>query len=99
MNEKPIHVTARLCARAGMQDALQCALAALTGPTRTEAGCLRYDLFQNAGHPEEFLFIEQWRTAGDLERHLQQPYIQSFIRKSDELLAGPMQVAQWLNID
>jgi quinol monooxygenase YgiN len=99
MNEQPIHVTARLYSRPDTQEALRRALAALTGPTRAEPGCLRYDLFQNAGQPEEFLFIEQWRTAGDLERHLQQPHIQSFIRISGDLLAGPMQVAQWQAVD
>lgn len=96
MNNTNVYVTALLNARPDTQAQLQRELAALTGPTRSEPGCLRYDLYQQPG---QFLFIEQWRSAEDLERHLQQPHIQAFIQKSVALLAEPMQVAQWQPVD
>jgi len=98
-NDTSVYVTALLCARPDTQAELQRELAALTGPTRSEPGCLRYDLFQQPGQPGQFLFIEQWRAADDLERHLQQPHIQAFIQKSGDLLAEPMQIAQWQPVD
>jgi quinol monooxygenase YgiN len=95
MNDTCIHVTARLCARRDKQDALRQELMSLLEPTRNEPGCLRYELYQQSGQGENFLFVEQWRSVADLERHLQQPHVQAFIQKSDVLLAEPMQVAQW----
>jgi quinol monooxygenase YgiN len=98
-SDSSVYVTALLCARPDKQAELQRELAGLMGPTRNEDGCLRYDLYQQPGQPGQFLFIEQWRSADDLERHLQKPHIQAFIQKSDDLLAGPMQIAQWQPVD
>ncbi len=95
LNDSTIHVTAHLCARPDTHDSLRRELTALTGPTRSETGCLRYDLYEHSDEPGLFLFIEQWRTEDDLARHLQQPHIQAFIQKSADLLAEPMQIAQW----
>ncbi len=95
----PVHVTARICARPDTYTRLRRELIALMAPTRSEAGCLRYDLYEHSGQPGEFLFIEQWQTTDDLERHLQQPHIQHFLAASADLLAEPIQIAQWQPID
>ena len=94
-NDTTVHVTAMLRARPDTRTQLQRELEAVKGPTRKEPGCLRYELYQQADQAEKFLFIEQWQTADDLNRHLQQPYIQSLIQKLDSLLAEPMQITQW----
>jgi len=98
-NDTTVHVTARLQARPETQEALRHAARALSGPTRTETGCLRYDLYEHTNAPGCFLFIEQWQTADDLARHLQQPHIQAFIQTSADLLAEPLQIAQWQALD
>jgi len=93
-----VHVTARLRSRPDTTDTLRHELTALTGPTRSEPGCLRYELYEHGDSPGEFLFIEQWQTATDLERHLRQPHIQTFIKKSGALLAEPMRITQWRRV-
>lgn len=98
-NDPTVHVTARMCARPDKRDSLLRELTALLGPTRGEPGCLRYELYQCTGSPDEFIFIEQWQTAADLERHLRRPHVQAFIEASALLLAEPMQIAQWQRID
>lgn len=95
MGNETIYVTARLQARPGSQEALRHEALALTGTTREEAGCLRYELYECTGRPGELLFIEQWQTAADLERHLRQPHIQAFVQKAHNLLDAPMQIEQW----
>ncbi len=45
---------ARLTAKPGSIDHVREVLAAQVEPTRAEAGCLRYDLMQNAGDPADF---------------------------------------------
>jgi len=94
-SDMTVYVTARLQARPEAQEELRHEARALTGTVRGEPGCLRYELYENSGRAGEFLFIEQWRTSDDLERHLRQPYIQAFIKKSNGLLAEPMQIGQW----
>jgi len=98
-NDTTVHVTARLQARPDTQAALRREARALTGPTRAETGCLRYDLYEHSSEPGCFLFIERWQSADDLARHLQQPHIQRFIQASAELLAEPLQIAQWQALD
>ena len=42
---------------------------------RQEDGCLRYDYFLSAEHPEEILLVEQWASPEQQEHHLRQPHM------------------------
>ena len=44
--------------------------ATLAGPVRVEPGCLSCGLFQDAGTGDEFLYVEEWETPEQLERHM-----------------------------
>jgi quinol monooxygenase YgiN len=44
--------------------------ATLAGPVRVEPGCLSCGLFQDAGNGEAFLYVEEWETPEQLERHM-----------------------------
>ncbi len=88
-------VVARIKAKAGREAEVQAALLDLVAPTRQEPGCLQYDLHQSLEDPTLFLFYERWRSRPDLETHLQQPYIQAFLRRSDDLLSEPVAITSW----
>ena len=47
--------------------------------TRLEEACLQYDLHQDLSDASTFVFYEVWSDQAGLDRHNQQPYIQSFV--------------------
>jgi quinol monooxygenase YgiN len=50
----------------------------LTGyvePTRAEAGCVVYDLFQDRADPSHFTFIEEWSDDAALDAHSKSAHI------------------------
>jgi quinol monooxygenase YgiN len=55
-------------ARPGQTEALGAALAALVAPTRGEAGCLNYDLYQSIENAEIWFVYENWCSMQDLDR-------------------------------
>jgi quinol monooxygenase YgiN len=61
----------------------------LVAETRKEAACVRYDL-----HTTENVFIiwEEWKDQPGLDFHNSQPYLQDFIKQSEDLVASPIQV-------
>ncbi len=42
----------------------------LLGPVRVEPGCLSCELYQDAGNGDEILYVEEWETPDQLERHM-----------------------------
>jgi quinol monooxygenase YgiN len=57
--------------------------------TRKEDACIRYDL-----HTTENVFIiwEEWKDQAGLDIHNNQPYLQDFIKQSENLVATPILV-------
>lgn len=92
---KEITVTAHVQVRAGKEREAEQVLRSLVAPTRTEPGCIRYDLFAMPDTPGRYLFIETWESPEHLNSHLQQSRVRDFIGRSDELLAEPLQVSAW----
>jgi len=56
-------VVVGLKARAGKEEALRRDLAALVGPSRSEDGNVRYDLFEDQSAPGRFVFVEEWASV------------------------------------
>lgn len=87
-----ITVVAHLKAKPGKEEDLKKELLALIEPSRNDQGCVNYDLHQSTNDPAHFIFHENWNTMSDLELHLQQPHLQDFVAKADDLLSEPLQV-------
>jgi len=81
-----------------MEKTLRAKLLSLVQPTRAETGCIMYDLYQASDDTGLFMFYECWKSKDDLEKHLQKPYIKSFMETADELLAEPVTVSLWEKI-
>lgn len=74
MNET-LTLIARIRARKGSEDTVRETLAALVPPTLEEEGCIDYRLHAVNDDPGLFYFVENWRSAEDLDRHLSSPHI------------------------
>lgn len=95
MTNVKVTVVARLKARPGMEETLRRELLALIDPTTAEEGCINYDLHQSADDKALFMFHENWLSREDLDDHLQMPYLQAFLARTDELLAEPPEISLW----
>jgi quinol monooxygenase YgiN len=93
--KKGLTVVAKIKAKAGLEERVREGLMALVAPTRSESGCLNYDLHRAVNDKGLFLFYENWTSQKDLDEHLQMPYLQNFLKKSDELLAAPVEITLW----
>jgi quinol monooxygenase YgiN len=94
MNEK-LMVIAHARAKAGREAEARELLLGLVAPTRSEAGCIDYDLHQSVDDPARFVFYENWATAAALEAHSRSAHITRFREVCGEVLAeGPI-VSKW----
>ena len=96
--DEPVTVVVRIRAKEGREAEVRKELLALLAPTRGEKGCLRSDMHEMPDEPTLFLFHETWESERDLDRHLMEPHVQSWIAKADALLAEPMQLSRWRKI-
>ncbi len=53
--------------------------------TRSEEGCLNYDLHQGTDEPSLLVLYENRRSQQDLDEHLEKPYIAEYIEKLRDL--------------
>jgi quinol monooxygenase YgiN len=54
-------------------------------PTRSEEGCINYDLDRGVEDPSEFVLYENWRSKADLDEHLEKPHIKELLDQVPEL--------------
>ncbi|MBC8099127.1 MAG: antibiotic biosynthesis monooxygenase [Armatimonadetes bacterium] len=89
MKTEQLTVIAQFVAKPGMETALAQALGALVAPSRSEEGCINYDLHQDNTDSAHFLLYENWVNAAALETHFTMPYLLQFLEQSEGLLAEP----------
>jgi quinol monooxygenase YgiN len=85
----PLQVVATITARPGSEDVVRDALTELVSASRTEEGCMVYELFQSAADPTVFVALETWRSEDDLNAHAQSPHMQQALAAATEHLAAP----------
>lgn len=98
MPEPLLSVVAEIHARPGKEDALREALLGLIAPTRTEEGCVQYDLHESTDTPGQFVFYENWTSREHLDRHLASPHLEAMKARFDELLAAPPRILTYTRI-
>lgn len=91
-------VIAYVHAKKGQEARVKQILEGLLAPTRTEAGCINYDLFQSDGDPALFSFYENWKTDADLDLHAQTPHIKALATSLADLLTEPAKITKWRTV-
>ncbi len=82
MTDQIITVIARIKAKPGLEDSVRQELFKLLAPTRSEKGCINYDMHQSCDDASLFLFHENWSSDEDLRAHLPAPHIKSWFSTS-----------------
>ncbi len=75
--EGGVILVAEVKAKAGQEEAVGKALAALVEPTRKEEGCICYNLHQSTKDKARFMFYEQWTNQEVLTAHGQTPHMKA----------------------
>ena len=83
-----VHSFATLVARPDTVEATRDALAALVEPSRAEAGCEHYQLFQSADEPARFQTVERWASPQAVQAHLASAHVQAAFAAAGDLLSA-----------
>jgi len=67
----------------------------LVDHTRTEAGCRRYELFQDRSDPLKLTMIEDWDDEAALAAHSSTPFFLETVGQLRPLAAGPGTLATY----
>jgi quinol monooxygenase YgiN len=89
---QPVAVIARFTAHPEKHATLQALLEGMVGPTRAEAGCRQYDLYQ-VSETADFVLFERYRDREALQAHRSTAHYVNYRAHLDELLAKPISVS------
>ena len=92
MKNEKVTVLALVKAKEGMEETVREELLSLVNPTRSEPGCMNYDLHQATEEKTLFMFYENWKSMEDLEKHRETAHLKAFREKAAGLLAKPLEV-------
>ena len=87
-----ITLIALVKAKEGTEETVKQELLSLVKPTRSEPGCISYDVHQATDDKSLFIFYENWKSKEELEKHGEMPHLKAFRQKADSLLAKPIEV-------
>jgi quinol monooxygenase YgiN len=63
--------------------------------SRSEPGCIRYELLVDAMNPTRFVFFELWRSRNDLNEHFEKEYFKIFADALPELVDAPPEIVTY----
>jgi quinol monooxygenase YgiN len=86
-----VRVIARSVAREGREDQLRELLRGMLAPTRVEAGCELYELYES-GSKGRFYFYEIWESQAALDQHAASPHFKHLGQSIGELVQEPFEV-------
>jgi quinol monooxygenase YgiN len=85
-----VTVVAVIRAKRGMESKVREELLNLLQLSRSDDGCVNYDLHQGIDDPALFVFHENWQSKELLDKHLATAHVQNFLSKAQDLLAEPV---------
>jgi len=92
MQNQGIRVVASFVAKPESVAEVKRILTDMIGLTRAEAGCITYELLQNADDPTDFTFVEEWSSRADLDRHSEADHIETGRQLVRDHIAEPTDV-------
>jgi quinol monooxygenase YgiN len=78
-----IYLLAHLKCHSGAHPELMSAAKAMIAATRTEPGCILYDLNISITDPQSMIFVEAWESREALSEHFETPHMAVSRRASE----------------
>lgn len=72
-------IVANIKANPGQIDLVKAELEKLIAITRTEEGCINYDLHQDNDNPSHFMFYENWESRELWQTHMNAPHLSAYM--------------------
>lgn len=69
----------------------------LVAPSQQEAGCIRYELWQDNGDPTVFCMVEEWESDEHLDAHLAASRSRTGGPNMADYMAGPTDMRRFSN--
>ena len=91
MSER-VSVIASFLPKPGEEKNVEGILRGMIAPTRAEAGCERYELYQGPGQPKSFVLFEIYSDQAALEAHRNTGHYKSYRARVSDLLNEPIKV-------
>jgi len=92
MSDEKIVLIARLKVKKNSVEAAKNAALAIIEDSRTEDGCLNYDLHQQIDDETVFIWHETWENKAAIEAHGSSEHFKSFSTEIKDLVEEPLQI-------
>ncbi|MEM6448360.1 MAG: putative quinol monooxygenase [Cyanobacteria bacterium P01_D01_bin.123] len=76
-------ITGNILAKPDQVDFVKAELEKLIPITRTEAGCIQYDLHQDNENPAYFMFYENWESRELWQTHMNAPHLTAYVEATE----------------
>jgi len=94
-----ITVVASFSPKPGQQQAVERILRGMTAPSRSEPGCLRYDLYRTDGAAAAFTLFEIYTGDEAFASHRETPHYLAYRAAIEDMLSAPIQVQLLRGLD
>ncbi|RZL94569.1 MAG: antibiotic biosynthesis monooxygenase [Variovorax sp.] len=85
-------ILARITVKPETADLARGILIDLAAKSRKEAGCVSYEVYQQADAPDCFQTVEHWREKADADAHMASLHLGAAMAAAGPLLAAPPQI-------
>ncbi len=87
-----LYLTAKLKVKSEKVEQLKQAALAIVADSRTEPGCISYNVHQSIEDETVFIWRECWKSKADLDEHFEKDYVKNFFGIVNEIVAEPSQI-------
>ena len=98
MASEAVKVVAKITAQRDKAEDLKAILLGVVGPTRTEKGCVSYQLLQNKTDESDFVFVEEWTSDAAIDSHMTTSHVQDALAKIESMLAQEPDIRRYVII-
>ena len=76
-------IVANIIAKADKIELVKSELLKLIAITRSEEGCINYDLHQDNENPAHFMFYENWQSRELWQAHMENQHLKDYLAATD----------------
>ena len=87
MTDQKISIVAHITANKENLDFVKAALLKLTKISKSDEGCINYDLHQDKTNQNLFVVYENWETPELLQKHTESQHFVDFIEKTKDAMS------------
>lgn len=92
MNDEKIVLIARLKVKEDKIEEAKKAALAIVADSRSEEGCINYDIHQSVEDETLFFWHETWKNKAALDEHFETPFFKKFFATVGEVAAEEPQI-------